>query len=179
MTWQDIKHATGLHPDGWTAEAFERMQLDADIGAVVIGFDPNFCYSRLCYASACLHELEGCLFVATNPDPADRMGNGRMMPGTGCSVAALEAAAQRQAHNVGKGGAWLLPFLLEQYGVRPEEACIVGDRLDTDIWTGRQGGLRTVLPLTGITTVDMLAAADPGHLPDYVVPCLATLAGIE
>ncbi len=51
--------------------------------------------------------------------------------------------------NVGKGGAWLLPFLCSQYGLQPQEAMIVGDRLDTDIALGRQGGLRAVLPLTG------------------------------
>lgn len=83
---------------------------------------------------------------------------------------------------MGKGGEWLLPFLCQQYGLQPHEACIVGDRLDTDITIGRQGGLRTVLPLTGVTTDETLAAAqqsDPASLPDYVVPCLATLAGIE
>lgn len=51
--------------------------------------------------------------------------------------------------NVGKGGTWLLPFLCSQYGLQPQEAMIIGDRLDTDIALGRQGGLRAVLPLTG------------------------------
>lgn len=101
------------------------------------------------------------------------------MPGTGCIVAAVETAAGRQAFNVGKGGSWLLPFLCETYGIRPEEACIVGDRLDTDIALGRAGGLRSVLPLTGVTTEAALAAAHPHELPDFVVPHLAALAGID
>ena len=101
-----------------------------------------------------------------------------MMPGTGGIVAAIETAAGRAAFNVGKGGTWLLPFLCEQYHVRPEEAVIVGDRLDTDIALGRAGGLQTVLPLTGVTTEADLAQAEAGMLPHFVVPCLATLAGI-
>jgi len=44
-----------------------------------------------------------------------------MMPGTGCIVAAIETAACRHAFNVGKGGAWLLPFLCDKYEVKPHE----------------------------------------------------------
>jgi ribonucleotide monophosphatase NagD (HAD superfamily) len=58
----------------WTAEGFAELQLDRSIGAVVVGWDPSFSYAHLCYASACLRELPGCLFVATNLDPADNMG---------------------------------------------------------------------------------------------------------
>jgi hypothetical protein len=47
---------------------------------------------QLVYASACLCELPGCLFVATNLDHADYIGNNRMMPGTGALVAALQVA---------------------------------------------------------------------------------------
>lgn len=50
------------------------LKLDPSIGAVVIGWDPRFDYARLCYASACLRELPGCLFVGTNLDAADKMG---------------------------------------------------------------------------------------------------------
>lgn len=55
----------------------------------------------------------------------------------------------------------------------------VGDRLDTDIALGREGGLLTVLPLTGVTTEEKLAAAQPHELPHFVVPNLAALAGID
>lgn len=85
----------------------------------------------------------------------------------------------RPAFNVGKGGSWLLPFLCEQYGLRPDQALIVGDRLDTDIVLGRAGGLKTALPLTGVTTETVLAAAEEVELPHYVAPNLAALAGIH
>lgn len=52
------------------------------------------------YASSCLRELPGCLFVATNLDHADYIGNGRMMPGTGTLVAALQIAADKQPVSV-------------------------------------------------------------------------------
>lgn len=43
----------------------------------------------------------------------------------------------------------------------------------------RQGGLVTVLPLTGVTTLERLQALPPGELPDFVVGSVANLAGME
>jgi ribonucleotide monophosphatase NagD (HAD superfamily) len=51
--------------------------------------------------------------------------------------------------NVGKGGHWLFPYLLQRYHLSPSEACIIGDRLDTDIAMGKEGAMVTILPLTG------------------------------
>lgn len=68
-------------------------QVDPEIRAVVVGWDPVFSYSRLVYASVCLRELPGCTLVATNLDHGDNIGNGRMMPGTGGLVAAVEVAS--------------------------------------------------------------------------------------
>ena len=57
------------------------------------------------------------------------------------------------------------------------QACIVGDRLDTDIALGKAGGLRTILPLTGVTTQADLQAADGDMLPDFVVSSFAAMLG--
>ncbi|GFR43399.1 hypothetical protein Agub_g4478, partial [Astrephomene gubernaculifera] len=159
-------------------EAMKQLQVDPSIGAVVVGWDPLFSYSRLVYASVCLRELPGCLLVATNTDCADHIGGGRMAPGTGGLVAAVEVAAGVRAVNVAKGGEWLLPYLCRTYNLEPSRTAIIGDRMDTDIVLGRQGGLRTCLPLTGVTTRHQLAALPPGERPDVVVPGVAALAGL-
>eukprot|EP00798_Chlamydomonas_sp_ICE-L_P006189 gene6189-2806_t len=131
------------------------ITVDPDIGAVIVGWDPLFSYSRLVYASICLREIPGCLFVATNPDHADHIGGGRMMPGTGGLVAAVELASGVKPLVVGKGGPWLLPFLCSKCGLTdPSKAAIIGDRLDTDIALGREGGLRAILTLTGVSTLE-------------------------
>lgn len=140
--------------------------------------DPNFSYSKVVYASVCLRELPGCFLVATNMDCADNIGDGRMMPGTGGLVSALEVASGVKAVNVGKGGAWLLPFLCELYDIQPSRTCIIGDRLDTDIALGKEGGLVTVLPLTGVTTLASLQQCKDSEMPDHVVTSIAALAGL-
>lgn len=59
---------------GWTVESLRELQLASGIEAVVVGFDEHFSYEKLCYASACLREIPGCHFVATNRDHADNLG---------------------------------------------------------------------------------------------------------
>ncbi|KXZ52039.1 hypothetical protein GPECTOR_10g1062 [Gonium pectorale] len=160
-------------------DSMKQLKVDPSIGAVVVGWDPNFSYSRLVYASVCLRELPGCVLVATNTDCADHIGGGRMMPGTGGLVRCVETAAGATAVNVAKGGEWLLPYLCRTYNLDPSRTAIVGDRLDTDIHLGRQGGLFTCLPLTGVTTLERLRGLPVGELPDVVVPSVAQLAGLD
>ncbi len=40
---------------------------------------------------------------------------------------------------------------LEHIGCAPEESCIIGDRLDTDIISGVQTGIDAVLLLSGVS----------------------------
>ncbi|KAG1663605.1 hypothetical protein FOA52_009704 [Chlamydomonas sp. UWO 241] len=191
-------------------DAIASFQPDPEIGAVVVGWDPHFDFSRLVYASVCLRELPGCIFVATNTDCADTLGGLRMMPGTGGLVAAVQVASGVAPIVVGKEGPWLLGHLREKYGLIPDRAAIVGDRLDTDIamviplravyrsepdfpfprkpphtwweraWSGRAGGLTTVLALTGIASMDdARRAAAVGEGPDAAVASVAQLAGLS
>jgi phosphoglycolate phosphatase len=55
-------------------ESILALQVDEDVGAVVVGWDPKFDYSKIVYASVCLREIPGCLFIASNTDNADSLG---------------------------------------------------------------------------------------------------------
>jgi len=108
-----------------TLEAIAALRVDPSIRAVVVGWDAGFSYSKIVYASICLRELPGCgTLVATNLDDADNIGGGRMMPGTGGLVAAVASASGVAPVNVGKGGAWLLPFLCETYSLQPSRCAV-------------------------------------------------------
>lgn len=163
-----------------STEAIRDLQVETNIGAVVVGWDPHFSYSRLVYASVCLRELPGCLFVATNTDCADSLGGDRMMPGTGGLVAAVRIASGVDPLVVGKEGPWLLQHLEDEFRVDPSKSCMIGDRLDTDIAMGRAGGMKTVLVLSGVSTLEEAwEAQGKGEGPDVVVPGLGTLAGYD
>ncbi|KAF5195456.1 Phosphoglycolate phosphatase 1b protein [Thalictrum thalictroides] len=44
------------------------MEHDESVGAVVVGFDRYFNYYKIQYATLCIRENPGCLFIATNRD---------------------------------------------------------------------------------------------------------------
>lgn len=73
--------------------------------------------------------------------------------------------------NVGKGGNWLFPHLCDVLGLDPSVCCVVGDRLDTDIALGKQGGMLTVLPLTGGCCVQGHPSTDTRYIRLCVIPC--------
>lgn len=51
-----------------TLKKGEFMEPDPDVGAVVVGFDRYINYYKIQYATLCIRENPGCLFIATNRD---------------------------------------------------------------------------------------------------------------
>ena len=79
------------------------LPIDNEIGAVVAGSDPRICYAKLAVAAELLKNPE-CLFVATNNDASMNAANGRILPGAGAIIAAIERISGRSATVVGECG---------------------------------------------------------------------------
>ncbi|CAI0374197.1 unnamed protein product [Linum tenue] len=56
---------------------------DKSVGAVVVGLDPYVNYHKLQYATLCVRENPGCLFIATNQDAVGHMTDLQEWPGEG------------------------------------------------------------------------------------------------
>lgn len=140
------------------------------IDAVVVGLDLEFTYAKLRRASDAIRD--GAKYVATNADATLPHETG-MQPGAGSIVAAISTASGKFPIVVGKPETLMMLKGIEQLGVRPEEAMMVGDRLDTDILSGNRAGLKTALVLTGVSQRPDLAGAEV--LPDYVFADLPAL----
>jgi len=156
----------------FTGTSFRPVGDDPDepVDAVVVGLDLEFTYARLRRASDAVRE--GAKYVATNADATLPHESG-MQPGAGSVVAAISTASGRSPIVVGKPETLMMLKGIEQLGVRPEEAVMVGDRLDTDILSGHRAGLKTALVLTGVSQRPDLAHAEV--LPDYVFADLPAL----
>jgi 4-nitrophenyl phosphatase len=118
--------------------------------AVVAGICRWFDYNMLNVAMQ--HILAGAKFIATNPDPTYPLEDGRLEPGAGSIVAAIQTCAGVQPVVVGKPNPYLIELIMQDAGVSPAETLVVGDRTDTDIEAGRRAGCDTHLVLTGIAT---------------------------
>lgn len=128
-------------------------QYGLSIDAVVVGLDTDFNYRKLCVATELLHRSPHAILVSTNQDAYDLVGiDRRRLPGNGSIVRAIEMSSQRTAIDVGKPSHVLADLLQLEYGLIPSRTMIVGDRLDTDIRFGLNGGMCAALVLTGCTT---------------------------
>lgn len=80
---------------------------------------------------------------------------------------------------VGKPADFMLRDIAARFALRPEDICMVGDRLDTDILFGKDGGLATALVLSGVTTEEeLLSEANLIH-PDTYLAALPELLSIK
>jgi len=62
----------------------------------------------------------------------------------------------------------------------PERTIMVGDRLNTDILFGQNGGLTTLLVFTGITSEDEITGPSPSPIvPDFVTQALGDFRIVE
>ncbi|GAB2224750.1 hypothetical protein Droror1_Dr00005520 [Drosera rotundifolia] len=153
---------------------------DKSVGAVVVGIDPFINYYKLQYATLCIRQNPGCLFIATNRDALGHMTPLQVWPGAGCMVAAVCGATEREPIVVGKPSTFLMEFLLKKFNIATSRMCMVGDRLDTDILFGQSAGCKTLLVLSGVTTKSILKDPSNETQPDYytsMVPDFLELLG--
>jgi len=117
--------------------------------AVVVGICRKFTYDLM--REAMQRIRDGQVFVATNPDPTYPMEGGKLIPGAGSVVAAIRTCSEQEPFVVGKPNPFLIELLLSGAGCNPEDALVVGDRVDTDLLSGENAGCPTHLVLTGVT----------------------------
>jgi HAD superfamily hydrolase (TIGR01450 family) len=140
---------------------------EADV--VVVSGHRGFDYGELLAAKRALDR--GAALFATSHDPTMPYPGGEL-PGTGAVLAAVETATGRRAEIAGKPERHLFEMAREALG-DAERVAMVGDRISSDIAGGRAAGLQTILVLSGTTSRQEAAAADPA--PDFVLEDLSGL----
>ncbi|XP_067865611.1 pyridoxal phosphate phosphatase [Heterodontus francisci] len=145
----------------------EEEEPGPEVHAVLVGYDEHFSFARLAKACGYLRD-PSCLFLATDPDPWHPQGGGRVIPGTGSLTAAVEVASGRKAEVIGKPSRFMFDCIASEAGdgaVDPTRALMIGDRLETDILFGANCGMRTVLALTGVSSLEEAQANMASELP--------------
>ena len=132
--------------------------------------DRKFNYKKLMMGMRKI--LSGALFIATNLDKTFPSSDG-LIPGAGSIVAAMEACVNRKPDIV-IGKPSKIMFELALKNVNRKRTLVVGDRLDTDVVVARKLKIRSILLLTGVSTLrDVRRAHRMGESPDFVYESLA------
>lgn len=146
----------------------EEVDDPSEAEAVVIGWDRHLQWDDLRRATLALEA--GARFVGANPDPTYPTSEGSW-PGTGATLALLTRATGRDPEIAGKPEA---PVFRAAAARLPEGPLLmVGDRPETDMRGAAALGWDTALVLTGVTSAE--AAADAEPQPTYVLDHLRGL----
>ncbi|KAI5083388.1 hypothetical protein GOP47_0003131 [Adiantum capillus-veneris] len=143
------------------------MHHNHDVGAVVVGFDRYINYYKLQYGTLCIRENPGCLFIATNCDAVTHLTDAQEWAGGGSMVGAIKGSTKKEPTVVGKPSTFMMDYVSKKFGITKSQICMVGDRLDTDILFGQNGGCKTLLVLSGVTTHGMLTDPTNTIQPDF------------
>ncbi len=138
---------------------------------VIVGYDTTLDYQKM--TAACDFVRAGLPYVASHPDYNCPTETG-FAPDIGAIMAFIEASTGRKADwIIGKPHRGIVDAALSRTGCAPSELAMVGDRLYTDIATGKNHGMVSILVLSGETTDAMLCASD--IKPDLVVDRLENI----
>jgi len=116
---------------------------------VVVGFDKTLTYEKL--KKACILIRNGKKFIATHPDINCPTEEG-LIPDAGSIIAAIRASTGLEPEYIlGKPRKEFIEEAIRKIRAKKEQTAIIGDRLYTDIKSGLNAGIKTILVLTGET----------------------------
>ena len=124
------------------------VMTDQDPDYVVLGETRTYSFEAITRAIRLINA--GARFIATNPDPSGPSAQG-MLPATGSVAALISTATGRQPYFIGKPNPLMMRSALNQIEAHSETTVMIGDRMDTDIISGLEAGMRTILVATGAT----------------------------
>ena len=134
------------------------------VDCIVMGFDTELTFKKLHDVSYLLLTRENIPYIATNPDYVCPTEFGSV-PDCGSVCDMLYNVSKRRPLFIGKPEP-LMPLLaMDKTGYSKEETMVVGDRIYTDVKSGLNAGVLSVLVMSGETTYEILeASSDKPHL---------------
>jgi 5'-nucleotidase len=138
----EVGLTTALHEIGY-------VLTDRSPDYVVLGETRNWSFEAITTGIRLIGA--GARFIATNPDPTGPSAFGPL-PATGSVAALITKASGVSPYFIGKPNPLMMRSALNRIEGHSETTVMIGDRMDTDVISGLEAGLRTVLVLTGSTS---------------------------
>ena len=135
-----------------------------EVECIVMGFDTELTFQKLHDVSYMLLTRPELPYIATNPDYVCPTEFGSV-PDCGSVCDMIYNATKKRPVVIGKPSPLMPQLAMEKLGISKEEACVVGDRIYTDVKSGLNAGITGILVLSGETTREILdASEDKPHL---------------
>lgn len=117
---------------------------------VLIAYDTELDYAKM--TAVCDFVRAGLPYIATHPDYNCPTETG-FAPDIGAIIAFIKASTGREPELIiGKPYSGIVKDALQVTGLQPDELAMCGDRLYTDIATGVNFGMTSILVMSGETT---------------------------
>jgi NagD protein len=126
---------------------------DVNPDYVVVGEGRSYSLDSLTKATNLV--LAGAKLIGANSDVSGPIEHG-IAPACRALVAPIEMATGTQAYFCGKPNPLMMRTGLRMLNCHSADAVMVGDRMDTDVISGLESGMSTVLVLSGVSTRDTL-----------------------
>ncbi|WP_157535534.1 HAD-IIA family hydrolase [Nocardia inohanensis] len=156
---------TALHEIGY-------VLTDSDPDYVVLGETRTYSFEAITTAIRLISA--GARFIATNPDATGPSREG-ILPATGSVAALITRATGKEPYYVGKPNPLMMRSALRRIGAHSQSSVMIGDRMDTDIISGMEAGMRTVLVTTGISSRATMEQYP--YRPTLILDSVAELVG--
>ena len=124
---------------------------DVNPDYVVVGEGRTYSLDTLTKATNLV--LQGAKLIGANSDVSGPIENG-IAPACRALIAPIEMATGTQAYFCGKPNPLMMRTGLRILGCHSGDAVMVGDRMNTDVISGMESGMSTVLVLSGVSTED-------------------------
>lgn len=140
-------------------------EIEDDIFGIVMGNDTELTFKKLDDVSRLLTERE-LVYIATNPDWVCPTSYG-YVPDCGAVAEMIKRATGKSPIFIGKPKPEMLLLAMEKFGYSRSETLMVGDRVYTDIASGYNAGVDTVLVLSGEGTTEDAESSEAK--PTYIM----------
>ena len=131
---------------------------------IVMGFDTELTFQKLHDVSYLLLTQPDIPYIATNPDLVCPTEFGSV-PDCGSVCQMIYNATGKSPFVIGKPSAMMPELAMDKMGVTKEQTCVIGDRIYTDVKSGLNAGVTSILVMSGETTPEILAQSpDKPHL---------------
>ncbi len=137
-----------------------------EVDVIVMGFDTELTFRKLEDVSRLLLTRDSIPYIATNPDYVCPTEFGSV-PDCGSVCDMIFNATGKRPVFIGKPSPLMPTLAMRMTGYGKEETAVIGDRIYTDVKSGLNAGVLSILVMSGETTEAVLNASE--DKPDLVL----------